>query len=73
MFSDGIIERLNGKGEEFNLDRLKKIIIQNRDKNTQEILTLILQEAHDFGTGKKWKDDATAVVIKKIMMTIIVY
>jgi sigma-B regulation protein RsbU (phosphoserine phosphatase) len=66
LFSDGIIERLNSKGEEFDLERLKKVVIHNRDRNAEEILTLIFQAAHDYGKGKKWKDDATVVVIKRL-------
>jgi phosphoserine phosphatase RsbU/P len=66
LFSDGILERQNNKGEEFGLNRLKKTVRQNHDKNADEILKSIFQTANDFGKGKKWKDDATAMVIKRL-------
>ena len=66
LFSDGILERQNKKGEEFNLERLQKVVLQNKDKTANEILQLIFKTADDFGKGKKWKDDATAIVIKRL-------
>jgi sigma-B regulation protein RsbU (phosphoserine phosphatase) len=66
LFSDGILERQNKKGEEFNLERLQKVVLQNKDKSAEEILNLIFKTADDFGKGKKWKDDATAIVIKRL-------
>jgi phosphoserine phosphatase RsbU/P len=65
LFSDGILERQNKKGEEFNLQRLQNAVFQNKDKTADEILKLIFKSADDFGKGKKWKDDATAIVIKR--------
>ncbi len=66
LYSDGILERQNKKGEEFNIDRLQNVVLQNKDKSADEILMLIFKTAHDFGKGKKWKDDATAIVIKRL-------
>ena len=66
LFSDGIIERQNKKGEEFDLERLQNVVLQNKDKSAEEILQLIFQASDDFGKGKKWKDDATAMVVKRL-------
>lgn len=66
LFSDGIVERQNKKGEEFNLERLQNVVLQNKDKTAEEILQLIFKSADDFGKGKKWKDDATAMVVKRL-------
>jgi len=65
LFSDGILERQNNKGEEFGLERLKKVVLQNNNLNAEEILKSIFRFADEFGGKKKWKDDATAVVVKR--------
>jgi len=65
LFSDGILERQNNKGKEFELEHLKKVVMQNQNLNAEEILKAIFQAADEFGNKKKWKDDATAVVFKR--------
>jgi hypothetical protein len=65
LFSDGICERQNIKGEEFEIERLKKIVIQNQKFSSEGIIKAIFQAADEFGSKKKWKDDATAMVIKR--------
>ena len=57
---------MNGKLEEFGTDGLKKAVINNLDKSASEILNLVFESSHRFGNGKKWEDDATVVVIKRI-------
>jgi len=66
LFSDGILERQNVKGEMFELERLKKVVQQNKNLNAEEILKAIFNTADEFGNKKQWKDDATAVVIKRL-------
>ena len=66
LYTDGILERVNNKLEEFGLERLKKVIIDNLDKSAAEIMEVIFESSHVFGGGKKWEDDATVVVIKRI-------
>ena len=66
LYSDGIPERQNRKGEEFSTERLQSVVLQNKEKAADEILNLIFKTADDFGKGKKWKDDATAMVIKRL-------
>ena len=65
LFSDGILERQNNKGEEFGLEGLKKVVLQNNSLNAEEILKAIFRCADEFGNKEKWKDDATAVVVKR--------
>jgi len=66
LFSDGILERQNNKGENFELERLKKVALQNKNLNAEEILAAIFCAANEFGKKKKWKDDATVVVLKRL-------
>ena len=66
LYTDGILERENKKGEEFGPVRLKKVIQHFKDKNADEIMNAIFHEADEFGKSKKWKDDATVLVVKRL-------
>ncbi len=66
LFSDGILERQNKKGENFGISRLEEIALLNRDKSSHEIMEAIFLAADDFGESSKWEDDATVLVIKKL-------
>jgi sigma-B regulation protein RsbU (phosphoserine phosphatase) len=66
LFSDGIIERQDAAGRELGLTILKDIIIKNKDLDAEEIVNAIFLAANKFGGKRKWKDDATVVVIKRI-------
>ena len=66
LFSDGICERQNTRAEEFDVERIKNAVLQNQLLDSEEILKALFQTADEFGGKKKWKDDATAVVIKRL-------
>jgi sigma-B regulation protein RsbU (phosphoserine phosphatase) len=66
LFSDGIVERQNENGVEFDIKRLKEVITKNKNMDAEEILNTIFQTVYEFGNMKKWEDDATVVVIKRL-------
>ena len=66
LFSDGIVERQNNKGDEFGVERLKDVIAKNKNMDAEEIQNVIFKAANEFGNSEKWKDDATVVVIKRL-------
>jgi sigma-B regulation protein RsbU (phosphoserine phosphatase) len=63
--TDGILERKNRRSELFEIERLKSVIMENKDQSADTILYRIFEAANSFGKGKKWEDDATVLVIKK--------
>ena len=65
MYSDGLLERLNSDDEEFGLARLEKLIVQHQQKSAPDILEMIYQTVFAFGNQAQWRDDVTAVVVKK--------
>ncbi len=65
-YSDGIIERVRKEDEQFGIERLKKLVLENREKSSDEIVDLIFKTVYDFGRKKSWDDDATLVVVKKL-------
>jgi phosphoserine phosphatase RsbU/P len=65
MYSDGIVERVNGKGEMFGSERLRDFVIAHQHMDSRAILELLYETVIEFGEGAIWEDDATLVVIKR--------
>lgn len=66
LFTDGIFERENKDGKDYGLERLTNLIIKNQSLPASEIRDSILNDANSFGDYKKWDDDVTVVVIKRL-------
>lgn len=64
LFTDGISEALNKKGEEFSDERLENLALQLYTKTSSEILTSIQKEVEKFNAGTIQSDDITLLVIK---------
>ncbi len=56
-------EAMNSNEEEFGTTRLKKCILRNRNKSSEEILETIVNEVLDFSNQKLF-DDLTLLIIK---------
>lgn len=65
LVTDGFYEWENAKGEEFGLERLKKIIRETRDCPAQEVISRLYQAVKDFSNGTDQKDDLTIVILKR--------
>ncbi len=66
LYTDGILERQNKKGEYYGTERLKRLVVHNKDKDAKDILNLIFETSNEFGKKIKWQDDATVMVIKRL-------
>jgi sigma-B regulation protein RsbU (phosphoserine phosphatase) len=66
FYSDGIIERENLQQQAFGLDRLRQIAAEYRNKSAKEMTTTIFKAVSRFGNGKKWQDDASLMVVKRL-------
>jgi len=66
LYSDGIVERGMVEDEQYSLDRLKELVVKNKEKSAAEIVKLVYKSVFDFGKRKAWEDDATLVVIKRL-------
>ena len=63
MCTDGILERRTVRGQFFDEDRLLRAIDANKGASAGEILEGLFAAAYDYGAGRPWENDATAVVI----------
>ena len=64
MFTDGVSEAMNKKGEEFSDERLEESALKFSRLSSSEILHEIRQKVLDFTAGAVQSDDITLLVIK---------
>ncbi|MBK8983097.1 MAG: serine/threonine-protein phosphatase [Ignavibacteria bacterium] len=66
LYTDGIVEATNEEFLFYGDDRLKQILLDNKDLNAKEICGKIIQDVNKFSTKGKYSDDRTLVAIKRI-------
>ena len=64
LYTDGITEAKNAKGEEFGYERLQKFIERVNKKSVQEIQSDLIQELYEFSGTRSIDDDYTTLIIK---------
>jgi len=64
LYSDGIVEAVDGKDREFSLDRLQRIVRANRDRSAREIGGEVLARVTKWASGPQ--DDRTVVIVKAV-------
>ncbi len=64
MFTDGISEAMNRKGEEFSDEALEKLSLELVGDTSENIMKKIQSEVQKFTDGANQSDDITLVVIK---------
>ena len=66
IYSDGITEAANDEFEFYEEERLKNIIIKNKNETPKTIALNILEDVQNFSTlESKYQDDKTIVVIQR--------
>lgn len=66
LYTDGVTEVFNSKGDEFGIDRLIDAIRENIDKPSEEILRKVIEKSRNFASKNHVFDDLTAVVLKRL-------
>jgi phosphoserine phosphatase RsbU/P len=64
LYSDGISDRSDARGEAYGVDRLKDVVRNGRDDSARIILYSVLGDLQGFSGGTAPEDDATLVVLK---------
>lgn len=64
LYTDGITEAKNQRGEEFDYDRLADALREVTDKNPSEIEKNITHRLYEFSGSKDINDDYTSMTIK---------
>lgn len=65
-YTDGITEAENVRREMFGLERLKEVILENKDNSAGVIKEAILESINEFRGSYQQVDDLTFVVVKNI-------
>ncbi len=65
LYTDGITEAMNPKGELFGTNRLIETIDLNQKKSAQQLLDIVLQDIRNHADGAAQSDDITMMIIKK--------
>ncbi len=65
LYTDGIIEAVNRKGDEFGLEKFMESFQQSKGTTADEILNSIMKDLESFTTGTQATDDITLIAIEK--------
>jgi len=63
LYTDGLTEIFNSKGDEYGLRRVESLIGRHAGAPPEQILSACLQEIRDFSAGAKRTDDLTLLVL----------
>ena len=68
LFSDGLSEAENPKGEELGEEALEKLLQENGNMDAASTGEAILKRIQEFAGNRHQKDDMTLVIIKSTRM-----
>lgn len=66
MLTDGFMERFNPEGEQFGIQRLERVIIENADRTPAELIQILDDAVTAFARGRPQDDDMTLVIVRKL-------
>ena len=66
LYTDGMIEATNSRGEEFGVERLKAAFLELQDRKSDEIVRALVAKVGEYGEGEDAADDRTVVVVKRV-------
>jgi sigma-B regulation protein RsbU (phosphoserine phosphatase) len=64
LYTDGITEAMNARGEQFGTERLAKLVKANTGLSAQDLANSVLLTVSDFAEGKSFIDDITIITSK---------
>ena len=64
LYTDGLSELFNTKGDEYGLRRVEALIACHSSKSPDQMLAACLSEVRDFSAGAKRTDDLTLLVMQ---------
>jgi serine phosphatase RsbU (regulator of sigma subunit) len=64
LYTDGVVEAMNGKGEMFGMERLRELCLGAKDLSSREIVENIKDKVFTFAEGTAQFDDLTLLVFR---------
>ncbi|OHD63856.1 MAG: hypothetical protein A2176_12135 [Spirochaetes bacterium RBG_13_51_14] len=65
LFTDGVTEMRNEQGEEYGVQRLNKLVVDNNHLNAEEFVQLLVNDLEAFRGKEPPHDDTTILVLKR--------
>ncbi len=66
LFTDGVTEMRNEKGDEYGLHRVNQLVVENDFMNAEDFVRLLIHDLETFRGNEPPHDDTTVLVLKKI-------
>ena len=64
LYTDGITEAKDKKGEEFGNDRLAQTLSETTDKSPKEIQDYLIHKLYEYSETEEINDDYTTMIVK---------
>ena len=64
LYTDGITEAKNSKGDEFGSDQLLQTLLEVKEKTSREIQEHLINRLYEFSGSKEINDDYTTMIVK---------
>lgn len=65
LYTDGVIESENPDGDEFGIERLCQVLVENHERSSQELVNAVMADLRSFAAGGAQSDDITLIAIEK--------
>lgn len=65
LYTDGITEAENGRGEAFGSERLREIVVAQRDLRSGDVIEQLLLALREFSGSHPIEDDVSLLVVKR--------
>ena len=63
-YTDGIVEQVNSKSEEFGMKNLEQSLLQNKDESTEKIIKSIINRLDDYKEDTEYNDDIALLCLR---------
>ena len=67
LLTDGILERRDKASEFFGAEHVRDVVRRHQSESAETILSKLFDAASAWGEGRPWEDDATIVVVKRLL------
>jgi serine phosphatase RsbU (regulator of sigma subunit) len=64
LYTDGITEAKNTKGNEFGSEQLLQTLLEVKDKTSREIQEHLINRLYEFSESKEINDDYTTMIVR---------
>ncbi|MFH0920099.1 MAG: SpoIIE family protein phosphatase [Fibrobacterota bacterium] len=64
LYTDGLVEVQNKEGQKFGLDRLRRVLRENRPETLAKLKQNIINEVNQFNDHAGWEDDTTFILVE---------